>query len=177
MLIPSGRLADTLGRKKVFLGGLALWRGATVLTEARQQATPRPLDGVGMGLLRAGIGALALSIVQSKSPTWTRTELLLATGTGLIGLAGFVAWARVASAPLVDLNRFRNTTYRYVNRATLTFGASFSMMFFTFFFYLTSVWHYSLPLAGVASHWVRCWQPRWRCCRAATGAASGSAPI
>ena len=47
MLIPSGGLADTHGRKKVFLGGLVLWRGATVLTEARQQATPRPLDGVG----------------------------------------------------------------------------------------------------------------------------------
>ena len=132
------------------LGGLALWRGATVLIEARQQVTPRPLDWVGMGLLMVGIGALALSIVQSESPTWTRTELLLAAGTGLIGLVGFVAWARVASAPLVDLNLFRNTTYRCVNLATLTFGTSFSMMFFTFFFYMTSVWHYSLPLAGVA---------------------------
>ena len=88
--------------------------------------------------------------MQSESPTWTRTELLLAAGTGLIGLVGFVAWARVASAPLVDLNLFRNTTYRCVNLATLTFGTSFSMMFFTFFFYMTSVWHYSLPLAGVA---------------------------
>lgn len=132
------------------LGIFAMWRGATLLTEAKQQARPRPLDLVGMGLLIVGIGALALSIVQSESPAWSRHELLGVAGIGSMGIVGFVAWARVAPAPLVDLGLFRNATYRYVNLATLSFGTAFSLMFFAFFFYMSSIWHYSLPLAGLA---------------------------
>lgn len=132
------------------LGILAMWRGATLLTEAKAAARPRPLDLVGMGLLIVGIGALALSIVQSESPAWSRHELLGVAGVGLIGIVGFVAWARFATAPLVDLGLFRNPTYRYVNLATLSFGIAFSMMFFAFFFYMNSIWHYSLTLAGLA---------------------------
>lgn len=132
------------------LGMLAIWRGATLLTEAKQPTRGRPLDLVGMGLLIVGIGALVLSIVQAESPGWSRHELLSAAGIGLASVIGFVVWARVAIAPLVDLGLFRNATYRYVNLATLSFGSAFSMMFFAFFFYMNSIWHYSLPLAGLA---------------------------
>lgn len=132
------------------LGILAMWRGATLLTETRQPTKGRSLDLVGMGLLIVGIGALALSIVQAESPAWSRHELLGAAGIGLASIFGFVVWARVATAPLVDLGLFRNPTYRYVNLATLSFGIAFSMMFFAFFFYMNSIWHYSLPLAGLA---------------------------
>lgn len=132
------------------LGLAAIWRGATLLTEAKQHTTNRPLDLFGMGLLIVGTGALALSIVQSESPGWSRHELLGLAGIGLLSILGFVAWARVAAAPLVDLGLFRNPTYRYVNLATLSFGTAFSMMFFGFFFYMKSIWHFSLPLAGLA---------------------------
>lgn len=132
------------------LGMLAIGRGAILLTEARQPTRGRAPDLVGMGLLIVGIGALALSIVHAESPGWSRHELLATAGIGLAGLFGFVAWARVATAPLVDLGLFRNATYRYVNLATLSFGTAFSMMFFAFFFYMNSIWHYPLPLAGLA---------------------------
>lgn len=132
------------------LGLFAIWRGATLLKEAKQPARGRPLDLVGMGLLIVGIGALALSIVQAESPDWPRHELLGTTGIGLVSLIGFVAWARTVSTPLLDLRLFRNTTYRYVNLATLSFGIAFAMMFFAFFFYMNAIWHYPLPLAGLA---------------------------
>ena len=132
------------------LGALSLWRGANLLKEAKKPESRRPVDGVGMGLLIVGVGALALSIVQSESPRWSATELLVAASTGLITLIGFVVWARVASAPLVDMRLFQNRTYTFVNLATLAFGIAFSMMFFAFFFYMTEVWHYSLPQAGLA---------------------------
>lgn len=132
------------------LGMLAIWRGATLLTEAKQPSRGRPLDLVGMGLLIVGIGALALSVVQADSPAWSRHEVLGTAGIGLASIVGFAAWARHAAAPLVDLGLFRNATYRYVNLATLSFGTAFSMMFFAFFFYMNSIWHYSLPLAGLA---------------------------
>ena len=103
-----------------------------------------------MGLLVVGIGALALSLVQSDSPAWSRQALLGALGIGLACLIGFVVWARFTAAPLVDLRLFHNRTYSYVNLATLNFGIAFSMMFFAFFFYMSAIWKYPLPLAGLA---------------------------
>jgi EmrB/QacA subfamily drug resistance transporter len=132
------------------LGALSLWYGAARLTEARRPEHRRPVDVVGMLLLVVGVGAVALAIVQSESPHWTRGELAVAGVTGAIALVGFVAWARIAPAPLVDLGLFRHRTYAFVNMATLAFGAAFSMMFFGFFFYMTEIWHYSLPRAGLA---------------------------
>ncbi len=60
------------------------------------------------------------------------------------------AHAEQARAPLVNLSLFRNKTSAYVNLATLSFGTAFSIMFFAFFFYVREIWHYSLPLAGLA---------------------------
>jgi EmrB/QacA subfamily drug resistance transporter len=132
------------------LGAVSLWRGALLLKESERSAHRRRLDVVGMGLLIVAVGAIALSIVQSDSPHWQRGELLATAGTGLLALVAFVIWMRHASAPLVDPALFRYRTYSFVNLATLAFGISFSMMFFTFFFYMTNVWHYSLPRAGLA---------------------------
>ncbi|WP_369936730.1 DHA2 family efflux MFS transporter permease subunit [Xanthomonas tesorieronis] len=132
------------------LGIFSIWRGAALLRESRQPTTKRPLDVVGMCLLVVGIGTLALSIVQAQSPNWSQQALLSAAGIGLASIVGFVVWARIAPAPLVDLRLFRNATYRYVNLATFSFGIAFSMMFFAFFFYMNAIWKYPLPLAGVA---------------------------
>jgi EmrB/QacA subfamily drug resistance transporter len=132
------------------LGAVSLWRGATLLKEAKKPDSRRRVDVVGMGLLIVGVGALALSIVQLESPLWTRTELITVAATGATALVGFVAWARIARAPLVDLRLFQHRTYTFVNLATLAFGIAFSMMFFAFFFYMTEVWHYTLPQAGLA---------------------------
>ena len=132
------------------LGALSIWRGALLLREERRSGPPRRVDAVGMALVIVGVGALALAIVQSNAPSWQRSELLAVAATGLIALVGFVLWARVSRAPLVDLSLFRHRTYTFVNLGTLSFGIAFAMMFFGFFFYMTEVWHYSLPRAGLA---------------------------
>ena len=132
------------------LGAISLWRGASLLKESARAANPRRLDVVGIALLIVAVGAIALSIVQSDSPLWQARDLLAAAGTGALAFVGFVIWMRHAKSPLVDPALFRYRTYSFVNVATLAFGISFSMMFFTFFFYMTNVWHYSLPRAGLA---------------------------
>jgi len=132
------------------LGALSLWRGATLLKEARRPDARRPIDLVGMLLMIVAVGAVALAIVQVDSPAWSRSELLMVAALGVIALVGFVLWARRAPAPLVDLKLFRHRTYSFVNLATLSFGIAFSMMFFGFFFFMIEVWHYSLPRAGLA---------------------------
>jgi len=132
------------------IGALSLWRGAYLLRESERAATPRKVDVVGMALLVVAVGAIALAIVESHSPTWSRAQLIATATTGAIALVAFVIWARSVRDPLVDLALFRHRTYSAVNLATLTFGIAFAMMFFAFFFFMGNVWHYSQARAGLA---------------------------
>ena len=148
-------VVQTIGWPRAFLinlpiGALTLWRGAALLSESTASGPRRRLDLVGIGLLVVAVGAVALAIVVSDSPAWTRAEIGIVGGAGALALVAFVAWAHTAREPLVDLDLFRNRTYSAVNAATLAFGIAFAMMFFAFFFYMNQVWHYSQARAGIA---------------------------
>lgn len=148
-------IVDAFGWRWAFylnlpLGAISLWRGARLLGESKRDDARRRVDAIGMLLLIAGVGALALATVEAHSPAWSRDALGLVTAGGILALMAFVAWARTAREPLVDPGLFRHRTYAFVNLATLAFGIAFSMMFFGFFFYTMEVWHYSLPAAGLA---------------------------
>ena len=132
------------------IGAISLWRGAALLTESAKSTTRRKVDVVGMALLIVGVGAIALAIVESESPAWSRTQLWAAAATGVIAFVAFVVWAKTVREPLVDLGLFKHRTYSAVNAATLSFGIAFAMMFFTFFFYMSNVWHYTQAQAGIA---------------------------
>jgi len=132
------------------LGAVSLWYGAARLREAGGGANKGRVDVVGMLLLIVAVGAFAMAITQSESPHWSRVELTVLALLGVAGLGAFILWARTAGAPLVDLALFRNRSYSLVNLATLAFGTAFALMFFSYFAYLTNVWHYSLPAAGLA---------------------------
>jgi len=132
------------------IGALSLWRGAALLGESAPGGPRRRVDGVGMTLLIVAVGAVALAIVELESPTWTASELAVVAATGALAGAAFIAWAARARDPLVDLGLFRHATFRAANAATLSFGIAFAMMFFAFFFYMGTVWHYSQAQAGLA---------------------------
>ncbi|MGJ9416813.1 MFS transporter [Massilia sp. CMS3.1] len=132
------------------LGAVSLWFGALRLREAQTTGKAARIDLVGMLLLIVAVGALAMAITQLDSPQWSRFELGALAATSVLAFGAFVAWARTAAAPLVDLALFANRSYSAVNLATLAFGTAFAMMFFAFFVYMTRIWHFSLPLAGLA---------------------------
>lgn len=148
-------LIDNMGWPWAFyinlpLGAVSLWRGISLLREFKGTPKEHRIDWVGMTLLIVSVGATAMTITQSESPHWSRSELWAIAATGVITLVAFIVWARTVRHPLVDLALFQNHTYSAVNLATLTFGTAFAMMFFAFFSYMTGVWHYSLSLAGLA---------------------------
>ena len=148
-------MADRFGWPWAFyvnlpLGAISLWKGASLLKEARIPEARRRVDGVGIALMILGVGALVMTIVGAESTRWTVGRHVAVGLFGLACIGAFVAWARVAQAPLVDLDLFRHATYRFANLATFTYGTAFAMMFFAFFFYMRGIWHYSLPLAGLA---------------------------
>jgi EmrB/QacA subfamily drug resistance transporter len=148
-------VVDALGWRWAFflnlpLGTLALWRGRSRLTEWRNDGLSATVDVPGIALLIMAVGALAFAIVQFEALGWRSPVVQGSTVAGVAALLAFVAWARRAAHPAVDLSLFDDRTYRYVNAATLVFGIAFAMMFFGFFFFTMQVWHYPLPLAGLA---------------------------
>jgi EmrB/QacA subfamily drug resistance transporter len=148
-------IVDSMGWPWAFyinlpVGAVSLWFGAKRLREAKGNTQKARVDVVGMLLLIVSVGAAAMAITQLDSPHWSRSELLALGAASIIAIGSFIAWARSSEAPLVDLALFANRSYSAVNLATLAFGTAFAMMFFSFFAYLTGVWHYSLPAAGLA---------------------------
>lgn len=132
------------------IGGFALLRAASSLDESRNPDSGSPLDLVGVILVAGGVGALAFGLVRSESAGWSSAAVLAPIILGVVAVTAFVAWARVAPSPAIDLRLFDNRTYRFINLATLTFGIAFAMMFFSFFAFATGVWHWSVSHAGLA---------------------------
>lgn len=132
------------------VGLWALWLSRSRIAEAVKPTLRRRVDVVGLLLLMVAVGAVALAIVESGSPAWHASEIGVVAGGGILAGIAFVVWARFYTAPLLDLSLFVHVTYRYVNAATLAFGTAFSMMFLGFFFFMTGIWHYTLPQAGLA---------------------------
>ena len=132
------------------VGLWALWRSASHIEEAVKPTERRSVDIVGLLLLMLAVGAIALAIVESGELRWSAQQIAWVGAGGLLAGTCFVIWARTRTNALIDLSLFQHRTYRYVNGATLVFGTAFSMMFLGFFFYMTGVWHYTLPQAGLA---------------------------
>lgn len=132
------------------VAALALLAGARRLPAAKASGRPARVDLIGMALLMVALGALALAIVDLEGPQAGVARFVGTLAVSMAALTAFVAWARVAPAPLVDLNLFRIPGYSIVNLATLSFGVAFAMMFFTFFFFMEHVWHLDRVSAGLA---------------------------
>jgi len=132
------------------VGLYCLLKGIPTLHESRNSHTHIRLDVVGMCLIMLSVSLLTTCIIEIKSASLssTRLNLMLTTGMGL--LLAFILWCKKTTDPLVDMGLFKNPTYRFVNMAAVLFSIAFAMMFFSFFFFMTNIWHYSLPRAGLA---------------------------
>jgi EmrB/QacA subfamily drug resistance transporter len=133
------------------LGAISLWRGARSFRESRNPENGAPLDVVGVTLVAGGVGAIAMGLVRSEARGWSSPIVVSFIALGIAALGAFIPWARRIAAPAIDLTLFDNSTYRFINLATLSFGVAFAMMFFTFFLFMTEIWRYPLSLAGLAS--------------------------
>jgi MFS family permease len=85
------------------LGAVSLWCGARRLREAAVPGKRARIDLPGVLLLIVAVGALAMAITQLDSPHWSGLELAALALAGVVGFGAFIAWARTATAPLVDL--------------------------------------------------------------------------
>src|SRR5436190_355573 len=170
-LLLGGRAADLLGRKRLFLAGVALFSAASLLNGLAQSSSMliagRALQGLGGAL----VSPAALSILMTSFPgTRERTKALgvwsaIVTAQeygwgsgrtlGMLGvsaalLAAFVAIERRSAAPLVRLNMFRSRTMSAANVAMMLVASGMFSMFFFASLYVQEVLGYSPLKAGLA---------------------------
>ncbi|HEY1487044.1 MAG TPA: DHA2 family efflux MFS transporter permease subunit [Micromonosporaceae bacterium] len=112
------------------VGLIALVGCAATLRESR--GVRRPLDLPGMVLVALGLAALVDAVVEAPARGWSAPRTLALLVVGAVALAGFVAWERYATAPMIPLRLLRVRAFAAANVANMfssaaTFSAAYVM--------------------------------------------------
>jgi len=131
--------------------GLIGWlAGRHILVESRDPSAGRWPDAAGVVSLSAGMGFLALGIVEGNDWGWSDPRIVAALAASAVLLALCVRRSIVHVAPVIPLALFRVRSFSVANAAAVAFGAAFSAMLLAGVLFLTGVWHYSILRAGLA---------------------------
>ena len=109
----------------------------------------QPLDGAGFGLSTVAISLLVFTIIEAPDHSWSSFRSLAGFLLAASLLAGFVAWERRSSAPMLDVSLFRNARFSAACAAvTVSF---FTLLGFIFVItqYFQLIKHYDPLSAGV----------------------------
>jgi Na+/melibiose symporter-like transporter len=107
-------------------------------------------DALGALLLGAGVGALALAIVQGPQWHWGSGRIVGAFAASALLLSAFVMRSARHPAPVVELALFRVRSFAFANAGGFFFALGFYALLLCNVLFLTGVWHYSILEAGVA---------------------------
>lgn len=124
--------------------------GRSTLRETLDLDADGRIDPIGVLLATVGIGAVALSLSQSRVWGWSdpRTSAVLVIGLLLVG--AFLERSRRSPDPVLDLRLFANRSF---SGATLSAGLQqlgFFSWFFSTSFVLREVWGWSVRETGYA---------------------------
>jgi EmrB/QacA subfamily drug resistance transporter len=132
------------------IGLATVWLGRTMIRESRDESSGAMPDALGILLLIAGAALVAFGIVQSEAWGWRNGYIVGSVVLGLVILGAFIGQSLRSPAPALDLTLFQNGNFRLANLALFIFSIAFTAMFFSFVFFLTRVWGYSLLQTGLA---------------------------
>jgi EmrB/QacA subfamily drug resistance transporter len=149
-----GVLVEWQGWRAVFFVNLLIGLPALVparrlLRESREPQTLFP-DALGAVLLAAGVGALALAIVQGPEWGWGSARIVSAFITGAVLLGVFLWRSARHRAPVIELSLFRVRSFAVANAGGFVFATGFYALLLCNVLFLTGVWHYSILRAGIA---------------------------
>jgi EmrB/QacA subfamily drug resistance transporter len=149
-----GVLVEWQGWRAVFFVNLLIGLPALVparrlLRESREPQTLFP-DALGAVLLAAGVGALALGIVQGPEWGWGSARIVGAFIAGAVLLGVFLWRSARHRAPVIELSLFRVRSFAVANAGGFVFATGFYALLLCNVLFLTGVWHYSILRAGVA---------------------------
>jgi EmrB/QacA subfamily drug resistance transporter len=114
--------------------GLALLPAAAV--KLRESYGERaPLDLRGLVLVSLGLLGVVWGVINATKYGWGDSRIVAALTVGGLLVIGFVAWERIAPAPMMPLRLFRSRAFSSANAASLlmyfgTFGSVFLLVQF-----------------------------------------------
>src|ERR687897_1124241 len=149
-----GVLVEEAGWRWVFfvnvpIGLAALIPARRLLTEARDPGGVLP-DGLGSVLMVAGVGALALGIVQGPDWGWGSAGVLGSLAAAVVLLPLVVLRSARHRAPVIELGLFRARSFAVANGGMFAFSSAFYALLLCNVLFLTGVWGYSILEAGFA---------------------------
>jgi EmrB/QacA subfamily drug resistance transporter len=132
------------------VGVVTLVAGVRVLPRPRKAAAGRLPDFVGVLALTAGIGLLALGLVESSSWGWGSARVIGALVASVVLLAGFVVRSARHPAPVVELSVLRAPGFGPAVVALLLFSVAFAAMLLSVVQYMDAAWGWSALRIGLA---------------------------
>lgn len=132
------------------VGIAALAFAVRLLREQRGDARGPIPDVLGTALLAAGIGALALGLVEASDWGWGSVATLGCLAGAVVAVGWFWARCQRHPAPVVDPVVVRVRPFAWASVSMLAFMVAFGAMLLGLSLYLTSVWHDSILVAGLS---------------------------
>lgn len=150
----SAVIIATVGWRAVYLLSVPVCAAAIIfgrrfLNESRASET-EPVDALGVPLVAAGVGLLALGIVEGPVWGWTSPAVISAFAGSAVFLPAFLLRSWRHPVPVLDLNIFRARTVWSANLANLFLSMAGTSIWLVWPLFLTNIWHYSLLKTGLA---------------------------
>ncbi len=132
------------------LGLLVLAAGRKGLRESRDEHSTGLPDLGGAVLIVAGLGALALAIVEGGNWGWGSTKVLVTFAAAAVLLAAVAHRCTTHPRPVVSPDLMRRSSFARANLGSLLFGMAFFAMLLGNILFLTTAWEYTTLQAGLA---------------------------
>ncbi len=129
--------------------GAATLVAAAWLVPNSKAASARRLDPTGVALSVLGVGSLLWAVIEAPADGWASPAVLVAFALAAVALAGFVAWERRCSHPMLPLRLFAQRRLAAGNALVLLSLFALIGTLFVLVQYLQFVLGYSAEQTGL----------------------------
>ncbi len=133
------------------VGIWAAWQARRQLPKSSPSVNTDAPDLISSLLLMLAVGALARAIVYFGEQGRMEGTTLASMGFGSVLLTTFVVRERRGERNTPWPEVFANASIRWANAGTFLLGAAMTLMFLSFYLFMTGIWHYSPLQAGLAA--------------------------
>ncbi|HVB70530.1 MAG TPA: DHA2 family efflux MFS transporter permease subunit [Acidimicrobiales bacterium] len=130
--------------------GLVAWLVGRRVLARSPRTDSAPPDYLGVVLLSVALAALVLAISQGPTWGWSSARILASFAVSVVLGGAFARRSTRHPEPVLDFSLFKTRSFSVANTVTLLYSMGFFALLLGNILFLTSVWHYSILLAGLA---------------------------